>query len=250
MGNSDLNGSAADDNVRYLSLTGILTTVDFHQKRIEPGLNRLKTAVFGHTGVILHRREAVRREGQFAILREADPARIFDEGLKALVRAAPYLVLTVSIDKRAHLERYTVWRYDPYHYCLSCLIERYVSYLQRHDAYGDVVIEPRFKKADKRLKESFQRLYNEGTMVVPASLMQKRLLSSEMKFAPKAANVAGMQLCDMIAHPSHRSMKFEREGLPQPDDFGTALVDILNGFRYARDPKTQRIDGWGRKWLP
>jgi hypothetical protein len=67
VGNSDLNGSAVNDNVRYLSLTGILTTQDFHDARIIPALDPLKTATFGTKEVIHHRREIVRREGPFAI---------------------------------------------------------------------------------------------------------------------------------------------------------------------------------------
>jgi hypothetical protein len=96
VGNSDLSGSAQDDNVRYLSLTGILTTIDHHRKLIKPGMDALKTAVFGSDGVILHRREIIRREGAFAVLRDEEPAKIFNEGLKVFVECAPYLVTEVA----------------------------------------------------------------------------------------------------------------------------------------------------------
>ena len=59
-----------------------------------------------------------------------------------------------------------------------------------------------------------------------------------------------MQLCDMLAHLSYRSMKTEREGVTLPPDFGSSVVDILSESRYARHPITMKIDGWGRKWLP
>jgi hypothetical protein len=250
VGNSDLNGSAQDDNVRYLSLTGVLTTIEFHDKRIKPGLDALKLAALGTENVILHRREIVRREGKFAILRDEEPRRIFDEGLRLFISDMPYLATTVTIDKRAHLSTYAVWRFDPYHYCLTCLIERYVSYLNRHNACGDVAIEPRFKKSDRRVKQSFALLYDQGTTIIPAALMQKRLLSRDIQFEPKRSNVAAMQLCDVIAHPSYRDMKFEREGIPIPADFGTGVVNILNEKKYARHPGTLKIEGWGRKWLP
>ena len=250
VGNGDLRGSATDDNVRYLSLTGILTTLDSHDRRITPAINALKHGVFGNTSVVLHRRDIVRREGPFRILHDPEPKRQFDDGLRECVRAVPYLVTTVTIDKRSHLERYAVWRYDPYHYCLCCLIERYVFWLRRHDLRGDVAIEPRFKLGDKKLKQSFRKLYRDGTQNIPSAMIQGHLLSGEIKFFPKKANIAAMQLCDMLAHPSYRSMKFMKERLPEPDDYGTSLVNILRERKYARNPLTGTIYGWGRKWLP
>jgi len=250
VGNSDLNGSARDDNVRYLSLTGVLTTMDYHDARITPSLAALKLAAFGTADIILHRREIVRREGKFAVLRDAEPARIFDEGLRLFMRSMPYLVITVTIDKRVHLATYERWRFDPYHYCLTCLIERYVSYLNRHDFQGDVIIEPRFPAADHRVRTSFAHLYDQGTTILSAAMIQKRLLSRDIRFETKKANLAAMQLCDMLAHPSYRSMKTEREGVVLPPDFGSSVVDILSESRYARHPVTMKIDGWGRKWLP
>lgn len=250
VGNSDLDGAAQDDNVRYLSLTGVLTTRDFHEKRITPSLDALKMAAFGTTDIILHRREIVRRERAFTVLRDPEPERIFNEGLKLLIRSMPYLVTTVTIDKRAHRSQYEVWRFDPYHYCLTCLVERYVSYLHRHDSRGDVVIEPRFRDADERVRQSFALLYDDGTTVVPKEMIQRRLLSRDIKFEAKKANVAGLQMSDMLAHPSYRSMKIEREGIVLQPDFGSGIVDILNESRYARHPRTLKIDGWGRKWLP
>lgn len=113
-----------------------------------------------------------------------------------------------------------------------------------------MIIEPRNKTVDKKLKASFQRTYEGGTEHLPSRTVQARLLSRDIKFQPKQANCAGLQLCDLIAHPSFRAMKLEREGLPQPTDFGAQIVEILERRRYARHPKTRVIDGWGRKWLP
>ena len=51
VGNSDLNGAANDPNVRYLSLTGIMTCQELHTQRFGPALTILKSSLFG----ILHR---------------------------------------------------------------------------------------------------------------------------------------------------------------------------------------------------
>jgi hypothetical protein len=252
-GNADLKGAADDPNVRYLSLTGIVMKSAAHARRLQPALEALKAVHFGEPGdnsVILHRREIMRREGCFSVLRDPDRREAFDADLLALVEEQPFQAITVTIDKKEHLERYRVWRFDPYHYCLTCLVERYVQWMDRHDLTGDVVIEARFKKVDKKLKASFSRLWHEGTDRVPARIMQARLLSKDIGMYVKAANIAGLQLCDLIAYPSYRDMRKTRDGEKRPDDFGTRIADLLIEKKYARNPRNRRIEGWGTKWLP
>jgi hypothetical protein len=250
VGNGDLRGAAADDNVRYLSLTGILTKRDLYDRAIVPMVNDLKMDVFGRTDIIFHRREIMRREGPFTVLRDQDTKTAFDNGVMLLVKECPYLAITIAIDKRAHLDTYGVWHFDPYHYCLRCLIERYVLWLRRHGLTGDVAIEPRFPKADKKVKASFRLIYDRGTEHISPKVIQQHLISHDIQFVGKKLNCPAMQLCDLLAHPSYRSMKLERDGLAEPLDFGTAIVGILRDRRYSRHPKSGAIAGWGRKWLP
>jgi Protein of unknown function (DUF3800) len=253
IGNSDLNGAAEDPNVRYLALTGVVAIRDHHDRIICGRMDDLKALLPGHSTdspVLFHRREIIRREGPFAALWDPDIGPKFDAGLLTLFRECPYLAVTVQIDKRAHLDTYGVWHFDPYHYCLRCLIERYVLYLRRHRVMGDVVIEPRFKKADKKLKASFERIYLEGTENIPPRIVQAHLLSKDIGFYAKAANVAGLQVADLLAHPSARYMRFERDGEKQPEDFGGQIAQILVENRYARNPQTNQITGYGTKWLP
>jgi hypothetical protein len=210
----------------------------------------MKQDVFGRTDIILHRRDIVRREGPFAALRDRGKRDEFDTALLGALRTMPCLVNTVVIDKREHLERYATWHFDPYHYCLHCLVERYVMWLRRRQLTGDVLIEQRGKQADKKVKASFRKIYAEGTFQLKAKTFQDHLTSGEIKFVRKTDNIAAMQVCDLIAHPSYRHMKFERLEMEQPKDFGTSIVEVLIEKRYARNPKTHKIPGWGRKWLP
>lgn len=253
VGNGDLLGAAHDPNVRYLSLTGLIMKVRAHDARLQPAVEKLKAVYIGDNGdkpVILHRREIVRREGPFAILRDDARRAAFNKELLQIIDDQPFLVMTVVIDKREHLDRYQAWRFDPYHYCLQCLVERYVNWLRRNDLNGDVVIESRFKKADKKLKASFLRLWERGTGPIAPAIIQQHLRSHEIGLVPKSANVAGLQICDLIAHPSAREMRREREGLEPYIDFGGDIVRILREKKYARNPKTMMIEGWGTKWLP
>jgi hypothetical protein len=166
VGNGDLDGAAADPNVRYLSLTGIIMKRGAHERRLQPAIDKLKAVHcedIGDKPRILHRREIMRAEGCFRPLRTPEKRQLFNEDVLRIISDQPYLTITVLIDKKQHLEQYERWRFDPYHYCMTCLVERYTRWLTRIGLAGDVIAEARFKKVDKKLKASFNRLYRLGS---------------------------------------------------------------------------------------
>lgn len=253
VGNGDLKGAENDPNIRYLSLTGVLTPLKTHNDVIQPRLDAFKEKLFGHTPdipVVLHRREIMRREGPFATLRDPGKLDEFNNYILEELHRIPYLVITVQIDKKKHLEQYGVWHFDPYHYCMRCLVERYVMYLKSRNIQGDVVVEARNKSVDKKLKASFARVYSNGTEHIPARIVQMHLTSRDIHMRAKTANVAGLQIADLLAHPSARYMRFIKDQMEQPADFGTKIVDILLKKKYRRCPRTLRVEGFGLKWLP
>ena len=95
----------------------------------------------------------------FEALKDPVVLEKFDRELLELLSTWDYVVITVCLDKKKHKETYTTWRYDPYHYCLAVLLERYVFYLNRANSQGDVMAESRGGKEDMRLKDSFHRLW-------------------------------------------------------------------------------------------
>ncbi|MGH6951006.1 MAG: DUF3800 domain-containing protein, partial [Vitreimonas sp.] len=252
-GNSDLQGASADPNVRYLALTGVLARRAQHDQRITPAVEHIKRHFRQPQDgrpVVLHRRDLMRREGPFVTLHNEDVRAQFDDELIEMLKRLPYLVNTVQIDKKAHLETYKVWHYEPYHYCLCCLVERYVLYLERHGLQGDVIVEQRGRRPDKKLKRSFRRIYDHGTDNIGPLRIQRALLSHDIGLYPKNANVAAIQIADLLAHPAARYMRFERDGIEHPNDFGGRIADVLVRYKFARHPATLKITGWGAKWLP
>jgi uncharacterized protein DUF3800 len=251
VGNSDL-GSSNNPNHRYLSLTGIAIDLEYVSKTVFPAVEELKQQYFGShpdEPIILHRKELVNKKRPFESLQNPETEKSFNKDILELLQNLDYAVISVVIDKQEHQERYRVWRFDPYHYCLTVMIERYVLWLKDRNAIGDVMAESRGGKEDKRLKDSFERACTKGSEYMVAETFTTHLTSKQLKVKPKSNNIAGLQLADLIAHPSSRVIITHRAHQPLPDNFGGEIGKILEKDKYIRSPGG-KIDGWGRKWLP
>ena len=237
VGNSDLE-SSDNPNHRFLSLTGVAVDLDYVKSSLHPEMESLKGDFFsGHhpdKPVIFHRKEMMNRRGSFVELRTELTREKFDRELLKCLRDWKYTVFSVCIDKKKHKETHTTWRYDPYHYCLKILLERFVLFLKRLGAVGDVMAESRGGKEDKRLKDSFKRIWIEGTENISCEIIQDHLTSKELKVKPKTNNISGLQLADLLAHPSRNEILAENGRLPRNlAPFGQKVVNIIQG-KYDR----------------
>jgi Protein of unknown function (DUF3800) len=251
VGNSDL-GSSKDPNHRYLSLTGIILNFEYVLTTVFPVIEGLKRDYFGShpdEPVIPHRKELVNKKHPFESLREPFTEISFNESLLNLLQNLDYAVITVVIDKSEHYDRYQVWHFDPYHYCLTVMVERFVLWLKRKNATGDVMAESRGGEEDRRLKAAFEKVYIDGSDFVEADTFASRLTSRQLKVKPKDKNIAGLQLADIVAHPSFHAALARKELRSLPENFGGKIGKILEDNKYVRSPDGD-IDGWGRKWLP
>jgi hypothetical protein len=250
-GTGDLYSTKKDPNQQYLSLTGIVIRQDIHNTTTTQQLRSLKSDIFGpkNAAIILHRREIIDQTGVFAALKDDALRIVFNERFLNVVKALPGPVFTVSIDKQAHLDRYKIWQWNPYHYVMTCLLERFVLWLNANGHVGDVMGEARNPTHDAQLRRAFRRFYQNGTFV-RKSVVQRCLISGELRLQPKEANIAALQIADLLAHPAHRQYKFAKLGTPIPNDYGSSLAAILEESKYNRNPKNGNIEGYGRKWLP
>lgn len=200
--------------------------------------------------VILHRSDIVNRRGSFAVLKDKGRHAAYNEDVLIVLTRWNYTVVSALIDKLTHREQYSVWQYDPYHYCLRVLLERYSLMLREVNGTGDVMAESRGGREDTRLKKSYTRIFDEGTEYVSATVLRKALTSRNLKVKPKSKNISGLQLADLIAHPSRRHMlrdymqiEYDREV------FGDHIIEILVESKYRRS-QTGKIEGYGIKVLP
>lgn len=247
VGNPDLE-SSDNPNHRFLSLTGVIVELSHVESVIHPQMEAIKSRYFrSHPDdpVIFHRKEMVNAKHPFEALKDPVVLEKFDRELLELLSTWDYTVITVCLDKKKHKETYTTWRYDPYHYCLAVLLERYVFYLNRANSQGDVMAESRGGKEDRRLKDSFHRLWDHGTEYVDSPQFQRTLTSRQLKVKPKANNIAGLQLCDLVAHPSRNEILREHEQLGREmGAFANKIIEILRRKYDQRDGRT-----YGKKFL-
>jgi len=235
VGNPDL-GSSDNPNHRFLSLTGVILELGYVRETVHPEMEAIKRKYFtSHPDepVILHRKELINARSPFQALRAPQRRKDFDKELLELMRSWQYTVISVCLDKKRHKETYTTWRYDPYHYCVAVLLERFVFFLNQAQSPGDVMSESRGKREDMRLKESFARLLERGTDYVASEDFTSRLTSRQLKVKSKANNIAGLQLADLLAHPSRNEILIEND-FPQVNlaPFASRIVNVLQSKYY------------------
>lgn len=207
VGNSDMKSSSIPDH-RFLCLAGVIFDLDYVRDVFQPDMEALKAKYFhSHPDepVILHRKELVYRKNAFSVLKEPLIEKAFNTEFLSLIAKWDFKVLAVVLDKLEHNEKYgNSWKYDPYHYCQEILIDRYRLFLKTNSVRGDVMIESRSGKEDLRLKNSFRELTEKGTQYLKSEELMELLTSRDLKVRSKMANIAGLQLADLLAHTMRR----------------------------------------------
>lgn len=251
VGNSDRK-STSNPNHRFFSLTGVILLLEVVKKQLHPEFEELKSRFFDFhpdDPIIFHRKEIVNARHPFGVLKDKEIRTKFDEALLRIISETDFTVITVVLDKQEYIKLYKEFRYDPYHYCLSVLLERYVHYLDKKGLYGDVLAESRNKKENRRLKKEFHRLYEIGTQHIAEKEISRVLTSSEIKIKSKENNIAGLQLADLLAHPSRREILLEKQKIEdyRKNIFAERIVDILK-IKY--DSQDGEIYSFGKNLLP
>lgn len=238
---------------RYLGLTGCIIEAEKYRSIFYPRFEELKQRHFPHNPdepLILHRKDIVNKRGLFWRLRDPEKEELFNEDLLSLFDEMDYTVITVVIDKKVHIERYEESAYHPYHYCLSALLERYCGFLHFCNAKGDVLGESRGGTEDRQLKDAYKCIYDSGTQFRRPEFFHSVLTSKEIKLKSKQANIAGIQLADLLAYPLKQEILAENARIPHiPDElFGKSVCGIVKK-KYNRQFYDGRIYGYGKVFL-
>lgn len=251
VGTDSLKGLDKDNN-RYLSLTGTAIELSHARDFLKPKLDELKATLFDDdpdAPIILHRKEILGGKGRFEPIRSNPEFREqFDKAIFDIFTQTDYTVITVLIDKRWMQEQKHWLRTHPYNYLMEILVEKFVQYLDRKGDIGDIMPESRQGK-DGILQAEYERVRGCGTDWVCSETIKSKLRASNLKFRSKKANSAGLQLCDLIAHPSHILVRETMGHDVTLGPFASKVADILKSSKYDRS-YYGRTKGYGFKHLP
>lgn len=83
-----------------------------------------------------------------------------------------------------------------------------------------------------------------------AYFFQEALTTKELKVKPKAANIAGLQLADLLGHPVRQTILLEESRIQgQLGPFAEKLLPVLQS-KFNRQLCTERIEGYGKVLFP
>jgi len=129
------------------------------------------------------------------------------------------------------------------------MLEHYCGFLNFYNAKGDVMAESRGSKEDRLLKQAYRELYEYGTQSRAASFFNKTLTSKEIKLKPKIANIAGLQVCDLLAYPIKQEILFENKRTADSGDvFGKSICAAVRN-KHNRQVPQGRIEGYSKVFL-
>ena len=78
---------------------------------------------------------------------------------------------------------------------------------------------------------------------------QKVLTSKDIKLKPKMANIAGLQLADILAHPVKQALLFEKGKITDPGKtFGRQIYGSAKA-KFNANTRTGQVEGYGKVWL-
>lgn len=232
---------------RYLCLLGCwFYNPDYI--RFHKALEALKSRHLSHhpdTPVVLHREDMIHARKAFKNLRERAKRANFDSELLQIIQDAEYKVVAVVIDKHELRRSYDEAASHPYHLGLGFLLQRFAGFLNHINRVGDVMGESRGGKEDRLLKESYMRVFERGVWVTGANTFQSALTSRELKLRPKSANIAGLQLADLLGHPvKHWVLNHYGHTKVKQTPFVEQLLQIVEA-KFNSQLYDGRVEGYG-----
>lgn len=239
---------------RYLALLGCVFERDGHYQKAANEMGKLKDKYWSKKDpdrpIIFHREEMVNCRGYFSIFKNDKQLRTqFDADLISYLTAQQFIIINVVLDKKKHKSQYSM-PVNPYSYCLTAMLERYSGLLMFHQACGDVLAESRGGKEDRQLKEVYETIYNSGTGFRDKEFFQSSLTSKQIKIKPKVANIAGLQIADLLAYSLKERVFYERQ-IRANNFIGTFNERIFKAVesKYNRHMFNGKIKGYGEVFI-
>jgi hypothetical protein len=130
------------------------------------------------------------------------------------------------------------------------MLQRYCGYLNHINRCGDVMAESRGGREDRLLRDSYERTYERGAWQRQAGFFQKALTTRQLKLKGKRANIAGLQLADILGHPVKQEVLRRYDYLHDPSrPFARRLIEVID-CKFNKHLYTGRVEGYGHVLYP
>lgn len=222
-------------NERYLGLTGIAIRRDVYEAHVVPRIEQLRALFYTDYDLRppLHLTDIMAAKNSFSRLQEQSIKNRFNEILLPLLSEVEYRIFTVVIDKNSHQDRYSTPAH-PYHYNLTCMLERYCKYLKYVNGRGDVMAEARGKAEDRKLSEVYAQFYDAGTDYATAADIQARLTTNSIKLKTKSNLIQGLEFADLLALSSKIDVLHTHGKIDRLDEnFTTTVINTIQSKYYS-----------------
>ncbi|MDQ3693995.1 MAG: DUF3800 domain-containing protein [Chloroflexota bacterium] len=191
-----------DEQYPVFVLSGVIADLDYAETVIESRLRLFKRDLFERDDICLHTADIVRNKNGFERIKEPAFRQRFYVALNTLMHELDYKVVACAIKNDAHLARYGMAAVDPYMLSLDILVERFCFEIGDVPDGGVIYAEKRSPVLDRQLDIAWLNLKVQGTGYVPAKTINSRLTNLHTR--SKEANVAGLQLADLVVSPIGR----------------------------------------------
>jgi hypothetical protein len=162
------------------------------------------------------------------------------------MESTQYTAITAFLDKQAMVKKQNWKNKERYLYLMDIVVERYVQFLERTHSIGDIMPEKRGNPKDASLQSAYEHTRGTGTYYVSKQRIESSIRAKSLKFRAKRENISGLQLCDLLAHPSHMITRSILNHNVTLGAFCLSVRDILMSTKYDRS-KSGLIIGYGIK---
>jgi hypothetical protein len=200
-----------------------------------PLIQRFKLRWWSHDAVVLQGSKMRRHERPFVFLKSIEKRERFMTDLTDTLSRCPFVLISGVIHKMRLQQQY-VQPENPYSLALKYCLERTYEFLRdcgQQDLETTFLFESRGKREDAELELAFRRLCDGASC-------WGRMPALSVEFVDKRANLAGLQIADLVSTPIGRYVI-------RPESRNRAFEMIQQKFRCLPDAG---VLGWGMKVFP
>ena len=244
-------GNKNDEKDRYLCLLGVIISEEENERYFDPAWSDLR-GIFTEDVDFpcpLHYVDVLNRRDSFEKLVNESIRVMFDTQYMSIISMRNYVLCCVVLDKKTHFERYGESALHPYHYCFNVMLERYVMFLRKQNGVGDIVVEIRGKKEDRKMKEAYTSVYTGGTQFMSSAEIRRCVQSHTVKFCRKENLVSGIEFADMLATPMKYFVLSQYNLHTLSDNFSKKVLEELVIRRKIISSSEGNLKGYGVKLL-